>query len=586
MEQRFFTFKIRLFNVLQFVAFALVIPLKTDKIDFRKGDIKMSVKRKVGVLLSVLLIVCICVSSFPVFAGTVNSTSEENPAWLSDVYVRESATDFVKNEMVPRAEGVYSRTLGGFRKEVSELKKLCKLSIDDLSNSYIQVIEKVYQLMDQTGIFAEYDTMKNYLVTEHKIVFPADDSSVNKTYVAVAYACLKYDLLYPVTGKHFSVPAGTSLNRTVVLIAATLLSDTVDSDIETIEDYAILNLKKSLIAAGYPVSDNADPEEILMLYKIMMAEKQGYKISNHNVSSYTQKDIEYLNGAYAASLIKSTYGVSPTPEDAYIAAYGPSEDLMPMLILGLMIESKGESTVNDNSLEDLFKHACRLGFFDLDNEFYSDIYEYDVYLQYDCEYIWITPFAYATELGSDKTQYVSITINGTSVKSGSSHKFQITGDVTQAKIKLSYNDGSLKGNATYTIYIHNGTKDLPENPDLPIPPFYDDSTGGSSSGGTTGGSSSGGTSSGEYIFQNSDGLAFTPYEIGGESSLPGFSTSGGNSSLSGNIGNSSKVNGTSSEDGFNVKVIIIYAVAAVVIIGAGVASFFIIKKKKGPFKKK
>ena len=65
----------------------------------------------------------------------------------------------------------------------------------------------------------------------------------------------------PVTGNHFTVPAGTSINRAVVLLVASMLGETVDEDIETIEDYAILNIKKSLIANGYPVSENADAEE-------------------------------------------------------------------------------------------------------------------------------------------------------------------------------------------------------------------------------------------------------------------------------------------------------------------------------------
>ena len=545
----------------------------------------MSVKRKVSALLSVLLILCICVGSFPVFAGTASNDSKENPAWLSDIYVRESAYDFVKNEMVPRDDGIYSRSLGGFRKEVSELKKLCKLSIDDLVNTYALILDEAYKIMEASGIFEDYDTMKNYLETECKIVFPGDGSSVNKTYVAIAYACLKYDMLYIITGNHFTVPEGTTINRTVVLIAAFLLGEkNVSEDIQTLEDFAVYSLKKSLIAAGYPVSNDADPEEILMLYKIMMAEKQGYTIKNHDVANYTASDIKYLDGAYAASVIKSTYDVSPTPEDAYSVVYSSNEDAMPALILGLMIESKGESTAKDNSLEDLFKHACRLGFFDLDNEFYSDIYEYDVYLQYDCEFVWITPFAYAMELGTDKVQYVKITINGKTVNNLDSYQCPITGDVTKATIKVSYNDGSLSGNATYTIYLHNGTKPLPEAPDLlPSPPSF---SGDSSSGSSSSGSSSGGNYSGEYIFENSDGLTFIPYEIGSESSLPGFSSSGSsNSSSSGTTGTSSKGTASSAGENNTVKIIIICAAAAVVLAGAGTAAFFIIKKRNGKVKK-
>lgn len=544
----------------------------------------MNFKKTACLLLSLVLVICSSICAFPVFAGTANNDSVENPAWLSDVYVRESSTDFVKNPMYPRSEGIYSRTLGGFRKEVDELKKLAMMTSDDLGDAYVKIITQIYQLIDQTGIFAEYDVMKNYLQTEHKIVFPADDSTVNKTYVAVAYACLKYDLLYPVIGIHFDVPEGTSIDRTVVLIAAALMGDTVTADIETIEDYAILNIKKSLINNGYQVSENADADEIYTLYKIMMAEKQGYKIENQDVANYTQKDKDYLTGAYTASIIKMTYDVSPTPEDAFIVVTSEDADAMPALILCLMIESKGESTIDDNSIEDLFKHACRLGFFDLDNEFYSDIYEYDVYLNYNCKSIWITPFAFATELGSDKTQYAKITINGTAVKSGGSHNFAITGDLTVAKIAVNYDDGSVKNSATYTLYIHNGTQALPEEPTLPFPPFGgNENGGGSSSGGNS--SSSDENSYKEYIFKKPDELGFVPYEIGSNSSIPGLS-SGKNSAISGSIDNSSKLkNPASSTDNFDVKVIILYSVCAVVLIGAGAASLLIIKKKNASVKK-
>lgn len=545
----------------------------------------MNLKKMAYVLLSLLLVVCLSICAFPVFAGTANNESEENPAWLSDIYVRESSTDFVKNPLVPRSEGIYSRTLGGFRKEVAELKKLATMTADDLGDAYVKVITQIYQLIDQTGIFDDYDVMKSYLQTEHKIVFPDDDSAVNKTYVAVAYACLKYDLLYPVLGIHFDVPDGTSINRTVVLIAAALMGDTVPADVETIEEYAILNIKKTLIENGYKVSENADADEIYSLYKIMMAEKQGYRIANQDVANYTQKDKNYLTGAYTAALIKMTYDVAPTPEDALIVVTSSDKDAMPALILGLMIESKGESTLNDNTLEDLFRHACRLGLFDLDNEFYSDIYEYDVYLDYNCKSIWITPFAFATELGSDKTQYAKITINGTAVKSGASHNFAITGDLTVAKIAVNYDDGTVKNSATYTLYIHNGKEALPEDPTLPLPPFGgNEGSSGSSSGGNN--SSSGGNSNNEYIFKKPGDLEFVPYELGSNSSIPGLS-SGKNPALSGSIDNgSNSKNSASSENDLDVKVIIIYAVCAVVLIGAGAASLIIIKKKKGYLIKK
>lgn len=540
----------------------------------------MNFKKTVCVLLSLVLVICISICAFPVFAGTADNNTEENPAWLSDIYVRESATDFVKNPMFPRSEGIYSRSLGGFKKEVEGLRKLAIMTSDDLEDAYIKIITQIYEIIDQTGIFAEYDVMKSYLQTEHKIVFPADDSAVNKTFVAVAYACLKYDLLYPVLGIHFDVPDGTSIDRTVVLIAAALMGDTVPADIETIEDYAIYNIKRSLIENGYQVSENADADEVYSLYKIMMAEKQGYKIENHDVANYTQKDKDYLTGAYTASIIKMTYDVSPTPEDSFIVVTSQDKDAMPALILNLMIESKGESTIDDNSLADLFNHACRLGFFNLDNEFYSDIYEYDVYLNYNCEFIWITPFALATELGNDKTQFAKITINGTSVQSASSYKFSLSGNLTVAKIAVNYDDGSMKNSAVYTLYIHNGTEPLPEDPTLPIPPFIDNSETSSGSSSMGSGSSSSGNSYNEYIFKKPNDLNFVPYELGNNSSIPGLS-SGKTPTLFGSIDDASNLkNNTSSENVPNIKVIILYAICAVVLIGSGAYSLITIQKMK------
>ncbi len=434
----------------------------------------MKIKKALCILLASIMFVSVFTSTFYSYADIADKDEKENLAWLSNFYIRESSTDFTKNNMVPISEK-YSHKLDDFRKEVEEIKKMYKIDFETLKKTYLKIFDEILKIIDEASIELPYDDMKAYLIDEWKIVFPEVENADTITYTTIAYGCLKYDLLFPITNTHFTVEPGTTLERTIVLIASVLLNEEIDESIQTFDDYVILQIKKSLINNGYPVSDNADEEEIMILYKIMMAEQQGYNIENQNVAEYTEQDKTYVDGAYMASIIKSRFEITPTVEATIIACESEDVDSLAIHILQTMIIEKNETVEDNEPIEQLFSRACILGYFELDKELYSDVYKYEVYLTYNCKEIWVTPFAYATEKGSDKINFVDIDINGEKIRNGRSHRLKLAGDISYISVKLKYDDGVTKDSAEYKFTVFNGNKELTDTSfPTPFPPYKDD----------------------------------------------------------------------------------------------------------------
>lgn len=434
----------------------------------------MKIKKALCILLASIMFVSVFTSTFYSYADIADKDEKENLAWLSNFYIRESSTDFTKNNMVPISEK-YSHKLDDFRKEVEEIKKMYKIDFETLKKTYLKIFDEILKIIDEANIELPYDDMKAYLIDEWKIVFPEVENADTITYTTIAYGCLKYDLLFPITNTHFTVEPGTTLERTIVLIASVLLNEEIDESIQTFDDYVILQIKKSLINNGYPVSDNADEEEIMILYKIMMAEQQGYNIENQNVAEYTEQDKKYVDGAYMASIIKSRFEITPTVEATIIACESEDVDSLAIHILQTMIIEKNETVEDNEPIEQLFSRACILGYFELDKELYSDVYKYEVYLTYNCKEIWVTPFAYAAEKGSDKINFVDIDINGQKIRNGRSHRLKLAGDISYISVKLKYDDGVTKDSAEYKFTVFNGNKELTDTSfPTPFPPYKDD----------------------------------------------------------------------------------------------------------------
>lgn len=546
----------------------------------------MKLKRWLCGLLSAVFLTGACAAALPAsgLAITADKDAKENRAWLADLYIRETTTDFGNHEIVPVSDA-YSRTLEEYKNEVEAIKALYSLDLEKLGTSYIELIEKVFNILGNTDLGVSYDAMKSYLETEWKIIFPSTENGVTLTYTTIAYACLKYDLLYPIIGVHFTVPENTTLERTIVLILATFLGEDIDGDVATIRDYAIYSIKQTLIDAGYQISPNADPDELLVLYKIVMAEKQGYVIENQDIEHYTAADLQYVDGAYAASVIKMRYDITPAVNDVVAAMNDSDEDAVAKMILRTMIREKGEDVSDSTSIKKLFERACKLGCFALDNELYADVYEYKVYLRYDCKEIWLTPFAYAAQLGTDYVQYAKIAINGTAVESGQSLRFALSGDTTDVTIDINYDDGSIRDHASYHLTVYNGTETITEM--LPDLPMGNGSGGTSDGGGSNGSNPSGGSYDtddyGEYGMMDPEDVILQLYDT--DTKLPLASGSISNGALNPDASSSNRVSntstGSSNSSGSNIALPIIVTACAVALIISTTVGILIRRKRKG-----
>lgn len=539
----------------------------------------MKLKRWLCGLLSGIFLISASAIALPAYALaiTADRDAKENRAWLADLYIRETTTDFGKHEIVPVSDAA-SRTLEEYLAEVEAIKTLYNLDFEKLGTAYIELIEKVFGILGNTDLGVSYDTMKAYLETEWKIIYPTTENGVTLTYTTIAYACLKYDLLYPIMGVHFTVPENTTLERTVVLILATFLGEDIDGDVATIRDYAIYSIKQTLIDAGYQISPDADPEELLVLYKIVIAEQQGYVIENQDVAHYTQADLQYVDSAYAAAVIKTRYDITPDVNAVAAAMKDPDQNAVAKLILKTMIREKGASVSDNASIEQLFDRACELGCFALDNELYADIYEYKVYLKYNCKEIWLTPFAYAAQLGTEYLQYVKITINGTAVESGSSLRFALSGNTTDVTIDITYNDGSIQDHASYHLTVYNGTTAIPD--DLPNLPMGNGSNGTTSEGGGSGSSAYGGSDSeyGDYGLLDPENVVLNLYDT--NTKLP---TSDSGNTFSSQNGSANRTVNTASDpagSSENIMLPIILTACAVALIISTTVGILIYRKRK------
>lgn len=418
-------------------------------------------KRAVSLLLGTILALSSAFGGFTAFAKPANSNSKKNPAWLSGFYVRETSTDFAKKDMVPHTDKAYSKNYTQFYAEVQTIEKECGVTLESLKKRFDDVIIKLYDMISKTELLKSYEEMKDYLENERGIVYPEEQLSTTPVYTAVLYACLKYDFIQPITGRPLVVPEGTTLERGIAIVVANVLDEDLPDDIDSLEEFAVESLKNFLEKNGYDVPEKATPTQIVLMYKIMTAEQQGYNIENHEVENYTQADIDNLNGNYYAAIVTSHFGIKMDPKKTFNAVNAKDTEKFAVLILTTMIESKKESVKNDTTPEMLFDHACKLGFFNLKNGFYPDVYDYDVYLNYKCSEVWLSAYASANENGQEDLNNLKLTMNGAEIFSGKSYLLKLTGNVTAVVVQSKYNNGKTQGEASYTFRIHNGTKKIP-----------------------------------------------------------------------------------------------------------------------------
>ena len=339
--------------------------------------------------------------------NTQSSSPAYSLAWLDNIVIRDDAMAIAQARIVPKGEYPYSHTYGEFLREVENYKLLERLNEQTVEEAYTAIVNSLFYVVTACGMTINEDGMKNYLMNKG-IRLPAGMTASDKTKAAVVFAAIRYDAIYVLYNKKVTFPKGVTLDGAMTIILAELLGTPLPSGINTVLGFGMYNLKKYVSEfEQIPLSDNPTNSEIFHWVKVITAAENDYMVPLAKYDEATQAQIDYVDYAYYASIFDTLYGIHISPAALAVAETkgGPNETAR--LILKTMLNEKQVSYQDDATSEQLFNLACKNGCFPLEEEFYSDIFEYDIYVDKNCEKLWFTPFALASQLEGDN-KFVSI----------------------------------------------------------------------------------------------------------------------------------------------------------------------------------
>lgn len=373
--------------------------------------------------------------------NTRTADPEYSNAWLDKLIIRDSATAIMSARLVPTPEYPYSHTFDEFVRDVNAYSVLELLNEETVGAAYDGIVNVLYYMVAALGMTADSKTMKKYIKSQN-ITLPDKMNADAEIKVAVLYSALKYDAIYTIYNKKVSLPKGITLDSAICIILAELLGTNLPSGVDSITGFAV-NCMRNYVSQFdmLPVSANADESEIFHWAKVITAASNDYQVPLTAYDEATTAQKEYVDYAYFASIFKTIYGVNVNPVRLAIADKTAGKTAVPKLLLQSMLTQSGVDYAADATNEELFKDACEAGWFNLDEDFYSDIFLYDLYAEEGNNKIWFTPFALADQIGGSN-EYVKIYLNGSEVEVGKTVGCEITGENDTIVLEVVYDDGS------------------------------------------------------------------------------------------------------------------------------------------------
>lgn len=396
--------------------------------------------------------------------GETRRETEYSYAWLDQLIIRDDATAAVATTVVPKpTDYPYSHTYEEYIEEVNQYAALKSLDENTVASSYEEIMSLVYYSVVALGMTDEYDVMEEYL-RDYGITIPDEPAGQDKINVAVVYAALKYDAVYALYGKKVSIPVGVSLDSASVIIFSSLAGIMLPSGVDSFPGLAVHTVKNYVSEFDdLPVSKNPSAAEVFHWAKVIVASSADsneddigdYEVSKMAYDMVHPDDKLYVDNAYFATILNTAYDVTLDADALGAAVESGNETAVQKLILETMLSEKNVRTSSSMNTKELFELACENGCFNLEDEFYSDVFNYDITIAQDREKIWFTPFSVADQLEDGNVKATTMTLNG--VAAG--HNKTTGLDLDPAKenetivLTVDYNDGIRVQSATYTFNI-------------------------------------------------------------------------------------------------------------------------------------
>ena len=417
-----------------------------------------------------------------------------NPSWVRKLVVKEDMLStqgiFTELALYPVTDYPYTNDAKGFNAEVEEYVETYTLDEESQRAAYIYFLEQVGALSIISDPSASDKSKADWLRQQGIVITAEDEADADKVLmISALYAMMKNDLYYVYTGEHLTIPAGTPLEEAIVLYVSALsgnqssLSSFISkffgsNSLGDLEDYIYYTSLMALYTNGYVSAKEIATitrQEVYRRVAIMAIRDYGLAIDSENETT------EELQKKYLTAMLGTQYSVKLDPDTLEKTAQNHS---VAYYILQRMANEDAKLTISQNkySYEACFKLVTqKTNRFDLKNEFYSDIYEYNIYLENNRETISINP----TALNSNSV----ITINGTKISGGQYAKVSLLNVEKQMiNIVCKNTDNGATKTSTYKLNIFQGTTPPPDSDLTGLIPTY-----GTTQSGTGGNSNANGT---------------------------------------------------------------------------------------------
>lgn len=445
------------------------------------GKVKRSSKLIVFVLTVVIfitgLIPCASAKDFaPIFDGNIGvntqyAYSESNVSWLRQLTVKEDmlSTDGIMSEaeLIPVTDYPYTSDAPHFKAQVEESIKNYTLDKDSQRAAYLYLLNQIGALTIISEPTVSDQTKADWLRDQGIIITPEDEADAERVLmISALYAMMRNDLYYVYKGEHLEIPKGTPLEEALVKYIAALSGNDQSlasfmlkffgtNKLMSLEDYIYYTSLMALYVNGYAsVSEIARLERNEVYRRVAIMTIRGYGLSIDSETATQQE----LTDKYLTAMLGTHYKVSLDPSSLLKAQKTQG---VPYYILQRMALEDSNVTIshtryNYNQCFDIvLKKTDR---FDLEHEFFSDIYEYDIHLEAKRKNISINP--------NPITAGTVVYINGKVVQAG---KYAVVEILEKAKqtitIVTEHKVNGKTTKSTYKLNIYQGIKE-PESSNL------------------------------------------------------------------------------------------------------------------------
>ena len=396
--------------------------------------------------------------------STQYAYEENDPTWLRKLLVKENmlSVDGIITEkaMHPVTDYPYVTDAPCFKEEVDEYVVIYTLDEESQKAAYIYV----FQQLGALSIIADPDATdqsKADWLREHGVVITAEEEKDPESILMISalYALWKNDFYYVLTGERLSVPPGTKLEAALMIYMVGLDDDDDSlilflnkyfniSSIISLDDYIYYTCLFALFTNGYVSSKELvtiSESEVFRRLAIMSIRNAGIAVDAETAST------EEVQIKYMAAMLGTQYNVTLDPDS--VAKAHKKNTVAYYIIQRMAYEDKKISLSStkytyEQAFDIVLKKTNR---FDLEKEFYSDIYEYNIYLDYYRDLIYINPTP-------GDASYITVKINNKVVSPSTYAKVTLNSNPVQTVTLNITHSGNSNIGTTYKLNIYQGTE--------------------------------------------------------------------------------------------------------------------------------